>query len=105
MQHVVKEKGRADMDDIKKNIVEEYADGTIYNIENIPSGMFEFFIEKRREFKDGTCSWAIGVSPRINSWKGFVFKTIRGTREDAEARLDKIIREERELDEGKEAER
>ena len=93
------------MDDIKKEILKENEIGMVCNIENIPSRMFEFFIHKRREFKDGTCSWAIGVSPRADVYESFIFDTIRGTREDAEARLDEIIREERELDEGREAER
>ncbi len=93
------------MDDIKKEILEENERGMVCNIENIPSRMFEFFIDKRREFKDGTCSWAIGVSPRADAFKSFIFDTVRGTREDAEARLDEIIGEERTRDEEKGVER
>lgn len=93
------------MSDVKKEILEENENGMVCNIENIPSGMFEFFIHKRRDFKDGTGSWAIGVSPRADGFKSFIFDTIRGTRKDAEARLDEIIGEERARDEEKGAER
>ena len=87
---------------VKKEILIENEDGMVCNIENIPSGMFEFFIHKRRKFKDGTYSWAIGVSPRADDFRSFVFDIIRGTRKDAEARLDEIIREEKERDEEEE---
>ena len=66
--------------------------GRIYTLDNIPPSMFEFFIHKKREFKDGTCNWAIGVSPTADTDKGFVFETIRGTEDEAVKRFEEIIK-------------
>ncbi len=67
--------------------------GYLYRIQNIPSKMFEFFIHKRRTFKDGTCNWAIGVSPAADTSKGYTFEYFKGTEEEAKQRLDEIIKE------------
>ena len=77
---------------MKKTILVESPKGVVLRVEKIPSSMFEFFILQKREFKDGTKSYAIGVSPTANTNKGFTFKTIRGHRSDAIKELDNIIR-------------
>ena len=77
---------------MNKTLLHESPDGMIYRIEKIPSGMFEFFILQKREFKDGTKSYDIGVSPTANTSKGFIFDRIRGHRSDAIKRLDQIIK-------------
>ena len=94
------------MDDVKKTLIGKYAYNEEYNVEDIPSGLFKFFIYEARSFKDGTSNWNIGVnSHRNHSSKFITLETIRGTREDARNRLDEIIREEREFDKEREAER
>lgn len=80
------------MTEINKKIITKTNDGIVYNVADIPSSMFEFFIHKRRTFKDGTCNWAIGVSPTADTSKGFTFETFRGTETDATQRFDDIIR-------------
>lgn len=77
---------------MKKTILTENPKGTIFRVEKIPNSMFEFFILQKREFKDGTKSYAIGVSPTADTTKGFTFTTIRGHRSDAIEELDKIIK-------------
>ena len=65
--------------------------GVVYEVKDIPGNMFEFFIHKKRTFKDGTSNWAIGVSPTADSSKGYTFETFRGTEQKAADRLDEIV--------------
>lgn len=83
------------MNKVKKAVLRESADGVVYEYENIPSGMFEFYILQRRTYKDGTKNFDIGVSPVSDTSKGFILDRIRGTREDAETLLDKIMSKRR----------
>lgn len=78
---------------MQKTLLRESPNGMVFKIDKIPSGMFEFFIVKRREFKDGTKSYDIGVSPTDDDSKGFTFDRIRGHRSDAIKRLDQILKE------------
>ncbi len=66
--------------------------GVIYRLGKIPPAMFEFFLHKRREYKDGTAQWNVGVSPTEDPDKGFVFIRLRGTEEDAQKNLEAIIK-------------
>lgn len=78
-----------------KTLLRESSNGMVFKVDKIPSNMFEFFILEKKEFKDGTKRYAIGVSPTANDSKGFVFDTIRGHKRDALKRLDEIIKEYR----------
>ena len=80
------------MANIKKDLLCKTETGKLFEVKNIPSGMFEFFIHKRRTFKDGTSNWAIGVSPSADPDKGFTFEMLKGTEAEAEKRLDEIIK-------------
>ena len=77
---------------MKRTLLRESANGMVYKVDKIPSGMFEFFIVEKREFKDGTKSYDIGVSPTDDDSKGFTFKRIRGHKSDAIKELDKILK-------------
>lgn len=65
--------------------------GVVYEVKDIPDNMFEFFIHKKRTFKDGTSDWAIGVSPTADNSKGYTFEMLRGTEQEAADRLDEIV--------------
>ena len=75
-----------------KTVLADTECGVVYELEEIPSKMFEFFIRKQREFKDGTCNWAIGVSPTVDTSKGFTFEHYRGTKEQAINRFNEIVK-------------
>lgn len=65
--------------------------GVVYEVKDIPDNMFEFFIHKKRTFKDGASNWAIGVSPTADSSKGYTLEVLRGTEQEASDRLDEIV--------------
>ena len=64
--------------------------GFIYRLENIPPKMFEFFLHKKKTYKDGTFQWNIGVSPSEAPDKGYVFSSIRGSEDDAKREFKQI---------------
>lgn len=76
---------------IKTKTLAENDCGVVLQLDKIPSNMFEFFLHKKRTFKDGTSQWNIGVSPSANTDKGFVFESIRGTKEDAMKTFNAIV--------------
>ena len=65
--------------------------GTVFRLNNIPPKMFEFFLHKKRTFKDGTSQWNIGISPADNPAKGHTLCTVRGSEEDAWREFDRIV--------------
>ena len=79
--------------DVKPELTElvHNKNGIIYRLENVPPKMFEFFLHKRRTYKDGTSQWNIGVSPSEAPDKGYVFSSIRGNEDDAKKEFEKII--------------
>ena len=77
---------------MQKTLLREISNGIVYKIDKIPSGLFEFFILQKREFKDGTKSYDIGVSPSTDTSKGFTLSNIRGHRSDAIKELDRILK-------------
>jgi len=75
-----------------KNLIGESKAGVIYHLKEIPTSMFEFFIHKRKEFKNGTASYCIGVSPTFgNKYNSFIIETVHGTLEDAKKKLDEFL--------------
>ena len=81
------------MDKPKVKVILKTEVGKIYRVKNIPSSMFEFFIHKRGEYKDGTGRYALGVSVRhvLTAQDSITFEIIRGTEAEAEARLIELI--------------
>ncbi len=65
--------------------------GSVYRLGNIPPAMFEFFLHKKRTYKDGTSQWNIGVSPSEAYDKGYVFSSIRGSEDDAKKEFEHIL--------------
>lgn len=77
---------------MKKTVIVESDNGSIFRAEKIPNTLFNFYILKRkREFKDGTSTWQICVEYAANKNRYMVLDTIRGKRKDAEHRLDQIL--------------
>lgn len=76
---------------LRKRILVNNSNGIIYRVKKVPSNMFEFFIHKRKEYKDGTASYCIGVSPAWDTDKSFVIDTVRGTLNDAKKVLDNFL--------------
>ncbi len=64
--------------------------GKMYHVDRIPSKLVEFYILKKRSFKDGTSNWEIGLTNDYNN-KDFSLTTIRGTLEDAEREFDELL--------------
>lgn len=77
---------------MKKTVIRESTDGVVYRIEKIPSSMFNFYILKKRRFKDGTHQYNICVELASNNAKYWILDTIRGHKADAVKRLEDIIR-------------
>lgn len=77
---------------MKKTILQESDSGIIYRVEKIPNTMFNFYILKKRRFKDRTHQYNICVELATNPSKYWVLDTIRGHKSDAIKRLDEIIK-------------
>jgi len=77
---------------IMKTILCESDNGVIYRVEKIPNTMFNFYILKRRRFKDGTHQYNICVELAGDTTKYWVLDSIRGHESDAVKRLDEIIK-------------
>lgn len=77
---------------MKKTILQESDSGIIYRVEKIPNTMFNFYILKKRRFKDRTHQYNICVELAANPSKYWVLDTIRGHKSDAIKRLDEIIK-------------
>lgn len=83
-----------------RTITHESNFGCIFNYDEIPNKMFNFYITKRHEYKDGTCLWnlcaELNDAPNHiadhNSDNSYIkMDSIRGTREDALARMDELV--------------
>ena len=71
--------------------VHENSEGAIFAPFAINSLLFNVYVLRKRNFKDGTSRWAIGIELKSDSSKYMILDTIRGTREDAVKRLEEII--------------
>lgn len=65
--------------------------GDIFTVLNIPNTLFNFYILKRKAYKDGTNQWNICCELANNHSKYMTLDIIRGTREDAYKRLKEIL--------------
>ena len=77
---------------MKKTILQESDSGIVYRIDKIPSSMFNFYILKKRRFKDKTHQYNICVELASDSSKCWTLDVIRGHKSDAVNRLEEIIR-------------
>lgn len=77
---------------MKKTVIRESTDGAIYRIEKIPASMFNFYIEKKRRYKDKSHLYYIGVELAADPTKCWTLDKIRGHKVDAVKRLEEIIR-------------
>ena len=78
---------------MKKTKLNENDCGVIYRFDKIPNSMFNFYIIKRRTFKDGTHSWNLCVEYASNPSKFMVLQSgFRGKRADAIKRLEELIK-------------
>ena len=65
--------------------------GDIFKVLNIPNTLFNFYILKRKVYKDGTNQWNICCELANDNSKYIILDIIRGTREDAYKRLKEIL--------------
>lgn len=75
-----------------KILLQESDHGVIYRYDKISNTMFNFYILKRRTYKDGTHQFNICVELAADTNKYFVIESIRGKKSDAVKRLDEIIK-------------
>lgn len=85
----------------------ENENGTIFRYQKIPHNMFNFYILHKRNYKNGTSLWHLGVevakapagksSPAcVNTSSNYIkLDSCKGTKEQAKQRLEAIIREYR----------
>ena len=76
---------------MQKTVLQESDEGIVFRIKNIPSGMFEFYILKKRTFKDKTHLYNIYVGLHGNSRRSILLGKIRGKRADAIKKMEQII--------------
>ena len=77
---------------MKKTILQESDAGIIYRIDKIPSSMFNFYVLRKKQFKDGTYQYNICVELATDPSKYWVLDKIRGYKQDAVKHLDEIIK-------------
>lgn len=79
----------------KKMLIHSNSYGRIYKVDKIPTNLFDFYILKKRTYRDGTCQYEIGVSEDttglLSGTKDRVLDSIRGSLEDAERRLNELL--------------
>lgn len=74
-----------------KTVLMENGQGVIFHVDPVPSNVFNFYLLKKRQFKDGTYTWKVCVELAADTDRYMVLDTVRGTRQDAEDRLDQIL--------------
>lgn len=77
---------------MKKTIIQESNEGVIYRFDKIPNTLLNFYILKRRKFKDGTHLWDIGAELTVDTKKCMKLDSIRGHKADAVKRLEEIVK-------------
>ena len=71
--------------------IQENDYGAIYEPTYIGAGLFHFYLLKRRAYKDGTFSWNLCCELAENFDRYMIIDHIRGTKEEALERLEKIV--------------
>lgn len=71
--------------------IQENDYGAIYEPTYIGAGLFHFYLLKRRAYKDGTFSWKLCCELAENFDRYMIIDHIRGTKEEALERLEKIV--------------
>lgn len=86
-----------------KTVLEENDNGVIYRYSEIPHRMFNFYILKKAEYKNGKCLWHLCVEigcpadgkeipSCVNTDRNYIkIGSFRGTKDGAAKRLDEII--------------
>ena len=65
--------------------------GVIFRADSIPNDLFDFYILRRRDYKNGTSQWNICCELK-NDDQYMVIERIKGTREDAIRKLEEILK-------------
>ena len=65
--------------------------GAVFHSDIVTSELFNFYVLRRRTYKDGSASWNICCELNGNENRYLVIDTIRGTREDAVQELKNIL--------------
>ena len=66
--------------------------GVVFHSDSVPNDLFNFYILRRRSYKDGTYQWNICCELKEDSDKYMVIESIKGTREIAIQRLKEILK-------------
>lgn len=74
-----------------KNIIYDNEFGCVFNIDHIPNSMFNFYVVKKRAYKDGSFQWNLCVENSLDNNKYFVLDRVRGSKQYAISCLEKII--------------
>ena len=78
---------------MKKTVLQESDNGIIFRFDKIPNTMFNFYILKKKTYKDKTHLYALCVElASAPGQKYMTLDTIRGHKTDAIKKLEEIIR-------------
>ena len=73
------------------DVLRENDAGVVFRAHAVSNLLFNFYILKRRTFKDGTCQWNICTEFARDMDKYMVLDIIRGDRAAAVARLNELL--------------
>lgn len=88
-----------------KTVLVENDNGVIYRYDKVPNGMFNFYLLKRKAYKNGKTLWHLcveiakppagkqGPECLTTSSNYIKLQSFRGTKSEAEKQLDMIIKE------------
>ena len=74
-----------------KKIVADNDCGQIFIAGNIPNTMFNFYVLKRKVYKNGSSLWNLCVEYNKNKKKYMVLDSVKGSKEYAIAYLENLI--------------
>ena len=66
--------------------------GAIFRADSIPNDLFNFYILRRRDYKNGTSQWNICCELSSNTSKYMIIEVIKGTKENAIQRLNELLK-------------
>lgn len=66
--------------------------GVVFHSDSVPNDLFNFYILRRRSYKDGTYQWNICCELKENDDEYMVIERVKGTREVAIQRLKEILK-------------
>ncbi len=77
--------------DTEKYVVLKNIKGDLYGVNPIPNELYNFYLLKRQQYRDGSNRWDICMELASNSRKCWTLGSVKGFREDAERSLEKIL--------------